>query len=63
MDSVGHARMTSFSNGMLCKKKVLVLAKWIAESIKVNIVSATVFVNRVVLMLIALRGVRQCGLL
>ena len=47
MDSVGHARMITCSNGVLDKKKVLVSAKQIAESIKVNIVSANVFMNMV----------------
>ena len=47
MDGVGHARVTTCSNGVLCKKKVLVLAKQIVESIKVNIVSAKAFVNMV----------------
>ena len=47
MDGVGHARMTTCSNGVLCKKKVLVSAKQIAESIKVNIVSAKALVNMV----------------
>ena len=27
MDGVGHTRMTTCGNGVLCKKKVLVLAK------------------------------------
>ena len=47
MDGVGHARMTTYSNGVLCKKKVLVQAKSIAESIKVNVMSAKAFVNMV----------------
>ena len=47
MDGVGHTRMTTCSNGVLCKKRVLVLAKEIAESIKVKIVSAKVFVSMV----------------
>ena len=37
--------MITCSNGLLCKKKVLVSAKQIAESIKVNVVSAKAFVN------------------
>ena len=47
MDGVGHARVTTCSNGMFCKKKVLVLAKQIVESIKINVVSAKAFVNMV----------------
>ena len=47
MDGVGHARMTTCSNGILCKKKVLVSAKQIAEGRKVNIVSAKAFMNMV----------------
>ena len=47
MDTVGHARMTTCSNGVLCKKQVLVSAKQIEESIKVNVVSAKAFVNMV----------------
>ena len=47
MNGVGHARMTTCSNGMLCKKKVLVQAKQIVASIMVNIVSTKVFVNMV----------------
>ena len=47
MDGVGHTRMTTCSNGILCKKKVLVSAKQIAESIKVSVVSAKAFVNMV----------------
>ena len=39
--------MTTRGNGVLCKKKVLVLAKQIAESIKVNVVSAKAFMNMV----------------
>ena len=47
MDGVGHTRMTTCSNGVLCKKKVLVSAKQIVASIKVNIVSTKAFVNMV----------------
>ena len=47
MYGVGHTRMTTCSNGVLCKKKVLVSAKYIADSIKINIVSAKAFVNMV----------------
>ena len=47
MDGIGHARMTTCSNGVFCKKKVLVSAKQIVESSKVNIVSARAFVNMV----------------
>ena len=39
--------MTTCNNGMLCMKKVLVVAQQIAESIKVNVVSAKAFVNMV----------------
>ena len=42
-----HTKMTTCSNGVLCKKKVLVSAKQITESIKVNVVSAKAFVNMV----------------
>ena len=44
MNGIGHARMTTCSNGVLCKKKVLVLAQQIAKTIKVNVVSAKAFV-------------------
>ena len=47
MDGVDHARMTTCSNGVLCKKNVLVLVKQIAESIKVNVMLAKAFVNMV----------------
>ena len=47
MDGVGHAKMTTCSNGVLCKKKVWVSAKQIVESIKVHIVSTKAFVNMV----------------
>ena len=47
MDGAGHARMTTCSNGMFCKKKVSMSAKQIAESIKINVVSAKAFVNMV----------------
>ena len=39
--------MTTCSSGALCKKKVLVLAKQIAESINVHVVLAKAFVNMV----------------
>ena len=47
MDGVGHASMISCSNGIFCKEKFLVSAKQIAESTKVNVVSAKAFVNMV----------------
>ena len=47
MDGVGYARMTTCSKGVLYEKKVLVPAKQIAESIKVNFVSSKAFVNMV----------------
>ena len=63
MNGVGHAKMTTCSNGVLCKKKVLVSAKQIAESIKINILSAKAFVNMVCGDVDALCDVRWCGLL
>ena len=47
VDGVGHTTMTTCSNGVLCKKKVLVSAKQIVDSIKVNVVSAKAVVNMV----------------
>ena len=44
MDGVGHARMTTCSIGLLCKKKVVVSVTQIVESIKVDIVTANAFV-------------------
>ena len=45
MDGVGHAKLITCRNGMFFKKKVLVLARQIAESIKVYVVSTKAFVN------------------
>ena len=42
-----HRGMSKCSNGVLCKNQVIVVAKQVAESIKVNIVSAKAFVNLV----------------
>ena len=39
--------MSKCSNGMLCKDQVVVVAKQVAESIKVNVVLAKAFVNLV----------------
>ena len=39
--------MSKCNNGVLCKQQVVVVAKQVAESIKVNVVSARVFVNLV----------------
>ena len=47
MDGVCHAKTTTCSNGTLCKRKVLVSAIYIAESIKVCMVSPKAFVNMV----------------
>ena len=47
MDGTGHARMTTCSNGVLCKKTVLVSAMQIVESINIDMASAKAFVNMV----------------
>ena len=40
-----HPGMSKCSNGMLCKNEVVVVASQVAESRKLNVVSAEVFIN------------------
>ena len=42
-----HRGMSKCSNGMLCKNQIVVIAKQVTESIKVNVVSTKAFVNLV----------------
>ena len=39
--------MSQYSNGAICTEQVVVSAKQVAESIKINVVSARAFVNLV----------------
>ena len=42
-----HLCISKCSNGMLYRNKVVVIASWVAESIKVNIVLVKAFINLV----------------